>query len=161
MEVIAVDDGSTDGTGECLEEFAGRAPMPVTVIRQANSGGPSGPRNIGLDRATGRYVFFLDADDRLGHEALQRMVAMADRAGTDVVLGRVEGVNRAPRSPCGAAPWSVRTSTPPPSRTRSARRSCSAARYSSGTAYGSTSRCSPARTRCSPWRRTSGRTASP
>ncbi|MFD6326693.1 glycosyltransferase [Streptomyces sp. NPDC058442] len=102
IEVIAVDHGSTDGTGECLEELAGRAPMPVTVIRQADSGGPGGPRNIGLDRATGRYVFFLDADDRLGHEALQRMVAMADRAGTDVVLGRVEGVNRgAPRSMWG------------------------------------------------------------
>ncbi len=99
IEVIAVDDGSTDGTGEYLEEFAARAPMPVTVIRQANSGGPSGPRNVGLGRARGRYVFFLDADDRLGPEALQRMIAMADENGTDVVLGKVEGVNRsAPRS---------------------------------------------------------------
>ncbi|QIJ62633.1 glycosyltransferase [Streptomyces sp. JB150] len=96
MEVIAVDDGSTDGTGECLEEFAARAPMPVTVIRQENSGGPSGPRNVGLAKAAGRYVFFLDADDRLGPEALERMVAMADRNGTDVVLGRVEGINRTP-----------------------------------------------------------------
>ncbi|MGW4025523.1 glycosyltransferase family 2 protein [Streptomyces sp. NPDC005009] len=99
IEVIAVDDGSTDGTGECLEEFAARAPMHVTVVRQENSGGPSGPRNVGLGKATGRYVFFLDADDRLGPEALERMVSMADRAGTDVVLGRVEGVNRgAPKS---------------------------------------------------------------
>ncbi|MER5435073.1 glycosyltransferase family 2 protein [Streptomyces sp. NPDC002588] len=99
VEVIAVDDGSRDGTGEYLEEFAARTPLAVTVIRQENSGGPSGPRNVGLDRATGRYVFFLDADDRLGPEALERMVAMADRNGTDVVLGRVEGVNRsAPKS---------------------------------------------------------------
>ncbi|MGW5635700.1 glycosyltransferase family 2 protein [Streptomyces sp. NPDC003832] len=96
IEVIAVDDGSTDGTGEYLEEFAARAPMPVTVIRQENSGGPSGPRNMGLGKAAGRYVFFLDADDRLGTEALERMVAAADRNGTDVVLGRVEGVNRNP-----------------------------------------------------------------
>ncbi|GGS04706.1 hypothetical protein GCM10010269_49570 [Streptomyces humidus] len=96
IEVIAVDDGSRDGTGDCLEEFAARAPMDVTVIRQANSGGPSGPRNVGLSKATGRYVFFLDADDRLGAEALERMVAMADKNGTDVVLGRVEGVNRTP-----------------------------------------------------------------
>ncbi|MFD7687985.1 glycosyltransferase family 2 protein [Streptomyces sp. NPDC059781] len=99
IEVIAVDDGSTDGTGEYLEEFAARAPMPVTVLRQENSGGPSGPRNVGLGEATGRYVFFLDADDRLGPEALERMVSMADRAGTDVVLGRIEGVDRgAPKS---------------------------------------------------------------
>ncbi|MFB9350248.1 glycosyltransferase family 2 protein [Streptomyces heliomycini] len=102
VEVIAVDDGSTDGTGECLEEFAARAPMPVTVLRQENSGGPSGPRNVGLAKAAGRYVFFLDADDRLGPEALERMVGMADRAGTDVVLGRIEGVNRgAPKSMWG------------------------------------------------------------
>ncbi|MFF8189713.1 glycosyltransferase family 2 protein [Streptomyces bobili] len=102
IEVIAVDDGSTDGSGDCLEEFAARVPMAVTVIRQENSGGPSGPRNVGLAKATGRYVFFLDADDRLGPEALERMVAMADRNGTDVVLGRVEGVNRkAPRSMWG------------------------------------------------------------
>ncbi|MFE0510868.1 glycosyltransferase family 2 protein [Streptomyces sp. NPDC058964] len=96
LEVIAVDDGSTDGTGRCLEEFAARAPMAVTVVRQDNSGGPSGPRNVGLGKAAGRYVFFLDADDRLGPEALERMVAMADRNGTDVVLGRVEGINRTP-----------------------------------------------------------------
>ncbi|MFI1416445.1 glycosyltransferase family 2 protein [Streptomyces sp. NPDC020731] len=102
IEVIAVDDGSTDGTGEYLEEFAARAPMPVTVLRQENSGGPSGPRNVGLGKAVGRYVFFLDADDRLGPEALERMVGMADRAGTDVVLGRIEGVNRgAPKSMWG------------------------------------------------------------
>jgi glycosyltransferase involved in cell wall biosynthesis len=96
IEVIAVDDGSTDGTGEYLEEFAARAPLHVTVIRQENSGGPSGPRNVGLGKATGRYVFFLDADDRLAPEALERMVAMADRNGTDVVLGKVEGINRVP-----------------------------------------------------------------
>jgi glycosyltransferase involved in cell wall biosynthesis len=96
IEVIAVDDGSADGTGEYLEEFAARTPLDVTVVRQDNSGGPSGPRNVGLGKARGRYVFFLDADDRLGPEALERMVAMADRNGTDVVLGRVEGVNRKP-----------------------------------------------------------------
>ncbi|MET7984200.1 MULTISPECIES: glycosyltransferase family 2 protein [unclassified Streptomyces] len=102
IEVIAVDDGSTDGTGEYLEKFAERAAMSVTVIRQANSGGPSGPRNVGLGKARGRYVFFLDADDYFGPEALERMVAMADEQGTDVVLGKVVGVNRtAPRTMWG------------------------------------------------------------
>lgn len=99
IELVAVDDGSTDGTGEYLEEFAARSKVRTTLIRQPNSGGPSGPRNVGLSHARGRYVFFLDADDFFGDEALERMVAMADRAGTDVVLGRMAGCGRGvPRS---------------------------------------------------------------
>ncbi|MFZ4272184.1 glycosyltransferase family 2 protein [Streptomyces arboris] len=94
LEIVAVDDGSTDGTGAYLEEFAARTAIPMRVVRQSNSGGPSGPRNLGLKLARGRYVFFLDADDYFGEEALERMVAMGDRAGTDVVLGKIVGVNR-------------------------------------------------------------------
>uniref|UniRef100_A0AAU3H1B7 Glycosyltransferase n=1 Tax=Streptomyces sp. NBC_01401 TaxID=2903854 RepID=A0AAU3H1B7_9ACTN len=94
MEIVAVDDGSTDGTGEYLDEFAARTAIDMRVVHQENSGGPSGPRNVGLGLARGRYVFFLDADDYFGDEALERMVAMGDRAGTDVVLGKVVGVNR-------------------------------------------------------------------
>ncbi|MER5882266.1 glycosyltransferase family 2 protein [Streptomyces sp. NPDC001941] len=94
MEIVAVDDGSTDGTGAYLEDFAARTAVPMRVIRQANSGGAGAPRNTGLRHARGRYVFFLDADDYFGAEALERLVAMADRAGTDVVLGKVVGVNR-------------------------------------------------------------------
>lgn len=99
MELIVVDDGSTDGSGDFAEHFAEQADMSVRVVRQPNSGGPSAPRNLGIDMAQGRYVFFLDADDYLGEEALERMVAMADRNKTDVVLGRIVGVNRrAPQS---------------------------------------------------------------
>ncbi|MFD7615071.1 glycosyltransferase family 2 protein [Streptomyces sp. NPDC059828] len=94
MEIVAVDDGSTDGTGAYLDQFAARTPVPMRVVHQPNSGAPGGPRNVGLALARGRYVFFLDADDHLGGEALQALVAMADRAGTDVVLGKVVGVNR-------------------------------------------------------------------
>ncbi|WP_203186207.1 glycosyltransferase family 2 protein [Streptomyces pratensis] len=94
MEIVAIDDGSTDGTGEYLEEFAARTAIDMRVVRQENSGGPSGPRNRGIGLARGRYVFFLDADDYFGEEALELMVAMGDRAGTDVVLGKIVGVNR-------------------------------------------------------------------
>lgn len=117
IEIVAVDDGSTDGTGEYLEEFAARSKVPTRVIRQKNSGGPSGPRNVGLGLARGRYVFFLDADDYFGDEALERMVTMADRAGTDVVLGKVVGVNRGRRSRCGGPPRNASTSTTPRSFT--------------------------------------------
>ncbi|MGW0549390.1 glycosyltransferase family 2 protein [Streptomyces altiplanensis] len=102
LEIVAVNDGSTDGTGEYLDDFAARSKVRTRVVHQENSGGPSKPRNVGLDMARGRYVFFLDADDYLGAEALERMVAMADRNGTDVVLGKIEGIGRgAPKSMFG------------------------------------------------------------
>jgi poly(ribitol-phosphate) beta-N-acetylglucosaminyltransferase len=93
MHVIAVDDGSTDGSGQELDRFARRYPGLFTVIHQANSGGPAGPCNRALDVATGRYVFFIGADDYLGRESLQRQVAAADDWGSDVLLGKVVGVN--------------------------------------------------------------------
>jgi hypothetical protein len=92
LEVIAVDDGSTDGTARELDWFATLYPGVVRVVRQENSGGPAAPRNLGLDHARGEFVFFLDADDHLGPQALERMVAMAEKNGTDVVLGKMVGV---------------------------------------------------------------------
>ncbi|MEU9989428.1 glycosyltransferase family 2 protein [Streptomyces sp. NPDC048045] len=92
LEVIVVDDGSTDGTTAELERLEGLYPGLLRVFHQANSGGPSAPRNAGLAHATGTFVFFLDADDHLGPEALARMVAMAEENGTDIVLGKMVGV---------------------------------------------------------------------
>ncbi|WP_193611202.1 glycosyltransferase family 2 protein [Nocardioides lijunqiniae] len=93
MHVVAVDDGSTDGSGEELERYAAAHPGLLTVVHQANSGGPAGPCNVGLDLARGRYVFFLGSDDYLGEEALERMVDRADEWGSDVLCGRMIGVN--------------------------------------------------------------------
>jgi hypothetical protein len=93
VEPIAVDDGSTDGGAELLAEIARDEPR-LRVLRRANSGGPGAPRNLGMEHARGEYVFFLDADDHLGPEALERMCAAADAHGTDIVVGRYVGVGR-------------------------------------------------------------------
>jgi glycosyltransferase involved in cell wall biosynthesis len=62
LEIVAVDDGSTDGTQEVLDRYADRFPDLVTIIRQANSG-PAVARNRALGRARGEFIAFLDSDD--------------------------------------------------------------------------------------------------
>ncbi|OKK07877.1 glycosyl transferase [Streptomyces sp. CB03234] len=93
LEVVAVDDGSTDDSGRELDRFAEKYPNTVKVIHQANSGGPAAPSNRALELATGRYVYFIGSDDYLGKEALERMVACADKHGSDVVVGKMVGTN--------------------------------------------------------------------
>ncbi|GBQ00065.1 glycosyl transferase [Streptomyces spongiicola] len=93
LEVVAVDDGSTDDSGRELDRFAERYPGTVKVVHQPNSGGPAAPSNRALEVATGRYVYFVGSDDRLGEDALRRMVACADEHGSDVVVGKMAGTN--------------------------------------------------------------------
>ena len=59
LQVIAVDDGSTDGSAEEWERLA----PEFKLIRTGNNSGPSAARNIGLSHATGQYITFLDSDD--------------------------------------------------------------------------------------------------
>lgn len=101
FEVIYVDDGSTDDTVALLEsELAGREAEPeVRLIRTTNSGWPGRPRNIGMDTARGEFVYFVDDDDWLAPEALERTYARAQETDADIVIGRMAGHGRpAPRA---------------------------------------------------------------
>lgn len=95
LEIIAVNDGSTDESGAWLDDFARDRPN-TTVVHQEASGGAGKPRNVGIARATGEFLFFLDSDDHLGPEAMERLLAMAEEHGSDVVYGRIVGANGRP-----------------------------------------------------------------
>lgn len=87
LEILAVDDGSTDESSKILEEY--RLSHGIRVITQENSGSPGGARNPGIEAASGDFVFFLDSDDTLTPGALVDLVAAAEINGADVVLGRL------------------------------------------------------------------------
>jgi poly(ribitol-phosphate) beta-N-acetylglucosaminyltransferase len=87
FEAIFVDDGSTDGTPERLEALAREVPN-FRVIRIPPSGGPGKPRNVGVQAARGEYVQFVDNDDHLGDEALERLWNYAKANDSDVVVGK-------------------------------------------------------------------------
>ena len=85
LEVIIVDDGSTDRSGEVAQSFAGRG---VRYCRQVNAGiGPA--RNAGVELAHGDYVAFLDADDRWPVEKLERQLrAFESDPALEMVFGQ-------------------------------------------------------------------------
>ena len=84
FELICVDDGSTDDTWAIVEERAQRDGR-VAALRQANAG-PGAARNAGLERACGRYVYCLDADDYLDRDMLASCVKALDDAQADMAL---------------------------------------------------------------------------
>lgn len=77
-EVIVVDDGSTDGSLAVAKHY------PVKIIEQVNKGLASA-RNTGIMNATGDYIFFLDADDMLTENCLQRIQDTIDQTHADII----------------------------------------------------------------------------
>ena len=84
IEVVCVNDGSTDGSAGILDEYAARDTR-IKVVTQANAG-LSAARNAGIRVATGRYLLFLDSDDLLSPDAAAKLVAKADAESLDVLF---------------------------------------------------------------------------
>ncbi|MCD7836147.1 MAG: glycosyltransferase, partial [Lachnospiraceae bacterium] len=88
--IIAVDDGSTDCTGNILDEYKNRG--EILVIHQKNQGF-SGARNTGLNFVNSQYVMFIDSDDYLPEGAIERMMVCAFQLGADIVQGAYTNID--------------------------------------------------------------------
>ena len=81
-EVIVIDDGSTDQSGEIANKYSQNCHF--RVIHQ-NNRGFSGARNAGLDQARGKYVSFVDSDDYVSQDYLQTLISTAEKEDADIV----------------------------------------------------------------------------
>ena len=86
IEIIAVDDGSTDGTGAVMERYAAKD-LRISVHRRPNSGAAAS-RNYGISQSSGEYLAILDADDVFEPVMLERAYERATATGADVVVFR-------------------------------------------------------------------------
>lgn len=84
FEVILVDDGSPDKSGEICDFFAEKD-FRVTVIHKEN-GGPTSARTMGAERGVGQYILLLDSDDRLETGTLERMNEIICKFAPDAIL---------------------------------------------------------------------------
>ena len=88
LEVICVDDASTDSSLEVVAQF--EQDSRVRLIRNTTNIGAGRSRNIGIQNARGRYLQFTDADDLLPPSSLRRLLSAAKRTEAEVVQGRVQ-----------------------------------------------------------------------
>ena len=88
LEVIVVDDGSTDRTRKIVESLTPPAGRSLRLISKPN-GGLSSARNVGIAAARGRWIGLVDADDWVASTMYSVLPAEAERAGADLAIGRV------------------------------------------------------------------------
>lgn len=93
LEIIVVDDASTDATADVVRRLAQDDPRIRYERLVENSGGCSAPRNRGMDLATAPWVMFCDSDDEYERHACKNLLETAERTGADVVCGTAERVD--------------------------------------------------------------------
>ena len=93
LEIVVVDDASTDGTAEVVRTLAEADPRIRYERLEHNSGGCSAPRNRGIDVARAPWVMFCDSDDEYERHACKNLLEAAERLGADLVCGTAERVD--------------------------------------------------------------------
>lgn len=90
LEIIAIDDGSKDASGEILKRFA-KEDSRIILIQQKNQG-VALARNIGIRQATGEYITFIDGDDYIGKDYIYDMVKCAEENKAQMVVCGIKKV---------------------------------------------------------------------
>ena len=88
LEIICVNDGSTDGSREILERYA-KQDLRIRIVDQENQG-LSAARNTGMDYVTGKYLYFLDSDDYISPDAMERLYEKAEEMQIDLLCFNAE-----------------------------------------------------------------------
>lgn len=84
IEIIVVDDASTDKTKEIIKKYAEKDRRIIPFYQTTNKG-VSAARNVGLKAATGEYILFVDSDDSLTKDAVRRMIDISNKYDSDFV----------------------------------------------------------------------------
>lgn len=94
FEIVVVDDHSSDDSPKIIREYSERH-INITLVEFAvGSGGPSRPRNVGIDRATTPYVIFADPDDMVVNDGYSLLLTEMERRESDILIAAREGVDR-------------------------------------------------------------------
>lgn len=86
IEIICVDDGSTDNSLDILRRLASQDTRMSVIHREKASGSAAVPRNIGIDHASGKYIIFLDSDDYFDLRMFEKMYNCAEEKKADLVM---------------------------------------------------------------------------
>lgn len=94
IEILIVNDGSPDSSQIIIDEFATQFPLKIKSFVKEN-GGLSDARNIGLDRATGEFIAFVDSDDSVSESMFAEMYALAKKHDAEMVTCNLQKVDAA------------------------------------------------------------------
>lgn len=92
IEIIIINDGSTDNSLSIIEKLA-REDSRIHYFSQANQG-QSVARNIGIEKASGKYLYFMDSDDFLHEDALEQCYLKSEELKTDFILFNAQVLNK-------------------------------------------------------------------
>ncbi|MED3883954.1 glycosyltransferase family 2 protein [Priestia aryabhattai] len=93
LEVLMVNDCSTDRTGEIIDRYAAQYPHFKAIHLPENTGAPGKPRNTAIKQATGEYLICLDPDDIIPEDGYETLYRAAKQYGSDFVMGKMVSFN--------------------------------------------------------------------